>query len=253
MAGTGKAMIFAAGLGTRLQPLTLLKPKALAEIDGVTLLEYAIRNLMNNGFDHIVVNVHHFANQVVDFLKSKNNFDINISISDESNKLLDTGGGLKNASDFFDDNRPFLVYNVDVLTDLNLRELYASHQKSNVLATLAVRNRKTSRYFLFDQNDSLCGWKNMATNEIKIKCTSISKLRPFAFSGIQVINHDIFNMMSAYDDCFSITDVYLNLCASYKIKAYNHDKSFWMDLGTVEHIKEADELLSKYNFLLMRE
>lgn len=253
MASTGKAMIFAAGMGTRLQPLTLLKPKALAEIDGITLLEYAIRNLKSYGFDEIIINVHHFADQVIEFLKSKNNFGIKISISDERNKLLDTGGGLKNASCFFDDNKPFLVYNVDVLTDLNLRGLYVSHLKSNALATLAVRNRKTSRYFLFDQNDSLCGWKNMATNEIKIKCTSISKLRPFAFSGIQVINHDLFNMMSAYNDCFSITDVYLNFCASYKIKAYNHDKSFWMDLGTVEHINQADELLSKYNFLLMRE
>jgi NDP-sugar pyrophosphorylase family protein len=253
MENKGKAMIFAAGLGTRLHPITLTKPKALAEIDGITLLEYAIRNLKHYGFTQIIVNVHHFADQVIEFLKANNNFGIEISISDERNKLLDTGGGLKNASHFFDDNKPFLVYNVDVLTDLNLRKLYNNHIESGALATLAVRNRKTSRYFLFDQNDSLCGWKNMATNEIKIKCTSISKLRPFAFSGIQVVNHDLFEMMTSYEECFSITDVYLNLCSSYKIKAFNHDISFWMDLGTVEHMAQADELLSKYNFLLMRE
>ena len=250
MVSNGKAMIFAAGLGTRLNPITLTKPKALAEINGVPLLEYAIRNLKYFGFNQIIINVHHYADQIIEFLKSKNNFGVEITISDERFKLLDTGGGLKHASDFFDDNKPFLVYNVDVLTDLNLRELYNNHINSGALATLAVRNRKTSRYFLFDQNDSLCGWKNMATNEIKIKCRSISKLRPFAFSGIQVVNHDLFEMMSTYDDCFSITDVYLNLCSSYKIMANNHDNSFWMDLGTVESINAAENLLSQENFLL---
>jgi len=253
MATTGKAMILAAGLGTRLQPFTFTKPKALAQIDGITLLEYAIRHLKHYGFNKIIINVHHFADQVIEFLKSKNNFDIYISISDESNKLLNTGGGLKNASYFFDDKKSFLVYNVDILTDINLRTFYDTHIKSGALATLVVRNRKTSRYFLFDQNNCLCGWKNMDTNEIKIQSRVYTKLRPLAFSGIQAINPKLFDIMSKYDGAFSITNLYIQICSSYKIIAFNHDKSFWMDLGTVEHLNQANELLSKFNFLLLHD
>ncbi len=250
MAKTAKAMIFAAGLGTRLQPLTLYKPKALAQINGIPLIEYAIKNLINYGFNEIVINVHHFPEQIIDFLISNKNFYADIIISDESEKLLDTGGGLKKVSDFFNDKKPFLVYNVDVLTDLNLLSLYNSHIQSGALATLAVRNRKTSRYFLFDQNNFLCGWKNMATNEIKIQPKNISKLRPLAFSGIQVANYDIFNLMNKYEGAFSITNCYIEFCSNYKIMAYNHDSTFWMDLGTIEHVNEANEILLKNNFLI---
>lgn len=253
MAQTAKAMILAAGIGTRLQPLTLCKPKALAEINGITLIEYAIKNLIHFGFNEIVVNVHHFPEQIIDFLISKNNFNADILISDESTQLLDTGGGLKKVVDFFDDKKPFLVYNVDILTDVNLLSLYNFHLESGVLATLAVRNRKTSRYFLFDQNNLLCGWKNMATNEIRIQTKSISKLRPLAFSGIQILNYDIFNLMNKYDGAFSITNLYIELCSNYKIMAYNHDNSFWMDIGTIERLNEANEILSKNNFLLSRD
>jgi len=249
MTTTAKAMIFAAGLGTRLQPLTLCKPKALAEIDGIPLIEYAIKKLIYFGFNKIAINVHHFPEQILDFLKSKNNFNIEIFISYENDKLLDTGGGLKKVTDFFSDKKPFLVYNVDILTDLNLLTLYNEHIESGALATLAVRNRKTLRYFLFDQNNFLCGWKNMATNEIKIQSKSITKLRPFAFSGIQVLNYDIFNLINKYEGAFSITNCYVELCSNYKIMAYNHDKTFWMDIGTIEHLHEANEILSKNNFL----
>jgi NDP-sugar pyrophosphorylase family protein len=250
MAQTAKAMILAAGLGTRLQPITLTKPKALAEINGVPLLEYAIRHLIRHGFNEIIINIHHFGEQILDFLKKRNNFNIKISISDERDQLLDTGGGLKKASGFFEDKKPFLLYNVDILCDIDLKLLYNIHIHSNALATLAVRSRKTSRYFLFDQNGCLCGWKNMSTNEIRITSRSVSKLQPFAFSGIQVINYEFIDMMSLHEGAFSITDIYIELCANYKIMAYNHDKSFWQDLGTVESINTAENLLSKDNFLL---
>lgn len=245
-----KAMILAAGLGTRLKPITLTKPKALVEIDGITLLEYSIRHLKRYGFNEIIINVHHFADQILEFLEKKKNFDIHITISDEREKLLDTGGGLKNASYFFNDNKPFLMYNVDILSDINLSNLYITHIDSKAMVTLAVRGRKTSRYFLFDQAGCLCGWKNMSTNEIIITPRSVFKLQPFAFSGIQVINPEFLEMLSLNEGAFSITDVYIKLCANYKIIAYNHDSSFWMDLGTIESINAAENLLSKDNFLL---
>ncbi len=250
MGTTAKAMILAAGMGTRLHPITLTKPKALAEVNGVPLLEYAIRHLIKHGFNDIIINIHHFGEQIVDFLKKKNNFNIKISISDESEKLLNTGGGLKKASWFFDDKKPFLLYNVDILSDFDLKSFYEFHVDSEALATLAVRGRKTSRYFLFNQNGHLCGWKNMSTNEIKITSRTVSKLQPFAFSGIQVINSDFLEMMEKHEGAFSITDVYLDLCANYKIVAYNHDKSFWLDLGTVEKVEYAENLLKGNNFLL---
>jgi NDP-sugar pyrophosphorylase family protein len=250
MAAKAKAMILAAGLGTRLKPITLTKPKALAEVDGVPLLEYAIRHLKRDGFTDIVINIHHFGEQILEFLMKKNNFDINISISDESDQLLNTGGGLKKASWFFNNKKPFLLYNVDILSDIDLSALYNSHINSEALATLAVRGRKTSRYFLFNQNGLLCGWKNMSTNEIKITNHTISKLQPFAFSGIQVINSDFLEMLENYNGAFSITDVYLDLCANYKILSYNHDKSFWLDLGTVEKVEYAEKVLAANNFLL---
>ena len=253
MSRKAKAMILAAGMGTRLKPFTLSHPKALAEIDGIPLLEYAIRHLKRYGFNDIVINVHHFAEQITDFLEKKNNFDINIQISDETDQLLNTGGGLKKASWFFNDKDPFLLYNVDVLTDINLRDFYSYHLQSDALVSLAVRGRKTSRYFLFNQQGYLCGWKNMSTNEIRITNPNVSRLQPFAFSGIQVINHEVIDMLEKYNGNFSITNLYLDLCANYKILAFNHDKSFWLDLGTAEKIKEAEDILCKYNFLLMND
>jgi len=248
-----KAMILAAGLGTRLKPITLTKPKALAEVDGITLLEYSIKHLKRYGFDDIIINVHHFADQVIEFLKKKNDFGVHLTISDEREQLLNTGGGLKKASGFFNDDKPFLMYNVDVLSDINLNNLYHTHIESNAIVTLAVRGRKTSRYFLFDQAGCLCGWKNMSTNQIIITSRSVSKLQPFAFSGIQVINPGLLEMISLNEGPFSITEVYIKLCANYKIMAYNHDNSFWMDMGTAESIAIAEELLSKCNFLLLRD
>ena len=243
-----KAMIFAAGLGTRLKHLTGLKPKALVEVNGKPLLEHAINKLRHYGYSDIIINVHHFAEQIKDYLKHKNNFGVNIEISDESNQLLDTGGGLKKASWFFNDNKPFLVHNVDVLSDIDLTILYQSHIKNNPVATLAVRQRKTSRYFLFDDKLSLCGWKNIDTGELKISKDKVDELIPLAFSGIQVLNPEIFKLINETGK-FSLTDLYLRLATYNHITGLPHNRGYWFDLGKPENITEAEILLKQSQFL----
>lgn len=229
-----KAMIFAAGLGTRLRPLTNNKPKALIEAKGKTLLEIVIQRLQKFGFEEIVINVHHFADQITEYLKANNNFGINIEISDERDKLLDTGGGLKKAKSFFDD-QPFLIHNVDIISDINLEDLYKFHFNSKALATLAVKNRLSSRYFLFDDENKLCGWKNDKTGETIITNESRKELKPLAFSGIQIADPKIFNYMPD-NDVFSIVDVYLKASKEEKILSYRDDESFWKDLGRIEDL-----------------
>ncbi|MCX6150834.1 MAG: nucleotidyltransferase family protein [Ignavibacteriales bacterium] len=237
-----KALIFAAGLGTRLKPLTDNKPKALVEVKNIPLLELAITKLKYSGIDEIIINVHHFADMIVDFLKRKNNFGINIAISDESDLLLDTGGGLKKAAWFFDNGKPFLVYNVDVFSNIDLNKLYQTQLTANSIATLAVRNRATQRYLLFDDDNILCGWKNIKTGETKIARQSSSQMHPLANSGIQIINPQIFELMPE-ENIFSIIELYLKLVGNYKIIAFNHDDNFWLDLGKKENLAEAEKLL----------
>src|SRR5664280_1226211 len=162
-----KAMIFAAGLGTRLKPVTDNLPKALVPIAGKPLLEHVILKLKSAGFDEIIVNIHHFPDQIIDFLKANNNFSIRIEVSDERNLLLDTGGGIRRAAWFFDDEKPFLVHNVDILSNVDLKELYQQHLRSNSLATLVVSKRDTFRYLLFNDDNRLCGWINEKTGETK--------------------------------------------------------------------------------------
>ncbi|MCK4689983.1 MAG: nucleotidyltransferase family protein [Candidatus Marinimicrobia bacterium] len=239
-----KAMILAAGLGTRLRPLTNSKPKALIEINKIPLLEIVIKRLKLYDFNEIIINVHHFADQIIGFLKEKNNFSIDIRVSDETDLLLSTGGGLKKASWFFNDNKPFLVHNVDILSDINLKQFYRAHINSEALATLAVRNRQSSRYLLFDNENNLCGWKNTKTNELKIAIQSKSDLIPLAFSGIHIINPSIFDLMPE-QHVFSMIDVYLNLAANYSIKEFNHDSSMWIDIGTKESLIEANKILDQ--------
>ncbi|MCD4745965.1 MAG: nucleotidyltransferase family protein [Bacteroidales bacterium] len=236
-----KAMIFAAGLGTRLHPLTDNKPKALIKLNGVSLLEIIIKKLISAGFIEIIINVHHFAEQIIDFLKIKNNFGIKISISDESDILLDTGGALKKASRFFNDGKDFLVHNVDVLSDIDLNNFYNTHIKSEALTSVAVKSRHTSRYFLFNNRNMLCGWKNNKTNEIKIVRKGENKLNPLAFSGIHVINPKIFDLITEQGK-FSIVDVYLRLASTHNIIGYIHNNSFWMDLGKKENLLEAEKI-----------
>ncbi|MFH1319300.1 MAG: nucleotidyltransferase family protein [Bacteroidota bacterium] len=238
-----KAIIFAAGLGTRLSPLTDKKPKALIEINGIPLLEIVIERLKFSGIRDMIINVHHFAGMIIDFLNKKENFWINISVSDESDLLLDTGGGLKKASWFFDDNKPFLAHNVDILSNIDLNRLYEAHCRSDALATLVVRKRKTSRYFLFDKKMTLCGWKNTTTNEVKYIKSSGSDLTPLAFSGIQIIDPSIFDLLD--EGVFSITGTYLDLAKDHKIQAFADDSTLWMDLGKKQDLDEAGRVIDE--------
>ena len=237
-----KALILAAGLGTRLKPLTDNKPKALVEVKGVTLLEHLIVKLRNLEVTEIIVNVHHYAEQIKEFLRKKNNFGIRIEVSDETEQLLDTGGGLKKAAWFFNDNKPFLVHNVDVLSNIDLNLLYQTHIQSGSIATLAVKDRNTSRYFLFNDNSELCGWENTNTGEILYHSNNSHQLTALAFSGVQVISPQIFDLINETGK-FSLTDLYIRLSASNKITAFRHDNGFWIDLGKPESLNAAEQYL----------
>ncbi len=234
-------MIFAAGLGTRLGPLTDDKPKALVTIKGKPLLEIVIERLIHYGFDQIIVNVHHFADLVEAFLLSKAHFGINITISDERKLLLDTGGGLQHASWFFDDHKPFLVHNVDIISTLDLGQLYEYHLASNALASLASRDRSSSRYLLYDQQLQLCGWKNVRTGETRMS-RPVDNLQPYAFSGIHVIDPKIFPLIRQ-SGVFSIIEVYLALAKNHLIQAYPHTEDEWLDVGKPENLSKAEILL----------
>lgn len=238
-----KAMIFAAGKGTRLKPLTDSIPKALVEINGTPMLEIVIHKLIKSGVHEIIINVHHLANQIIDFLNTKNNFGIRIEISHEKDQLLDTGGGLKKAAWFFDDNKPFIVHNVDVISNIDLNEILEYHKKNNALATLAVRNRISSRYFLFNGKNHLCGWENTKTGET-INNAANQESTPLAFSGIHVIHPKIFNLM---DDAakFSIVKSYLKLSRQFPVLAYKHDQDYWFDIGKPENLTNASMFLKR--------
>ena len=237
-----KAMIFAAGLGTRLRPLTNTIPKALVEVNGIPLLEIVLTRLRRCGFQDIIINIHHFADRIREFLHAKRNFGLNIHLSHERDELLDTGGGLKYASWFLDDGSPFLVHNVDILSDIDLQEFYRTHLHTSALATLAVTSRNSTRCLLFDHHNTLCGWKNRQTQEIKMARTTISEPIPLAFSGIHVISPAIFTMMPELK-IFSIIDVYLKVAATEKIMAFHHDHTLWIDLGKKENLPSAGDIL----------
>jgi NDP-sugar pyrophosphorylase family protein len=248
-----KAMILAAGIGSRLLPLTESRPKALIEIQGVPLLEHTIHYLKYHGIHEIVINIHHFASQVIDFIRKKDSFGIRIEFSDESNELLDTGGGLFKARAFFDDQQPFLLTSSDVITDLDLGELCRSHEKNNPLVTLAVKHRESSRVFIFDQDYHLCGWHNNLTNESRI-ARAVSESKKIAFSTIHIINPALFGLITERG-CFSIIDVYLRLAASHTILGFEHDQSAWFECGRVDNLKllnqspEIQILYKKYHTL----
>ena len=231
-----QAMIFAAGLGTRLQYLTTNKPKALVEVRGKTLLQYAIEKLVSFGFTDIVVNVHHFSDLVIDFINKNTPKGVEIKISNESNLLLDTGGGLKKASQFLNQDA-FLLYNVDILTNLNLKKLYDEHLKNDALATLAVRHRDGNRFLLFNEQNELCGWENIATGE-QIASRSIEHTHRLAFSGIHVVSKQIFDMIEE-EGVFSIVQLYLRLATQNRICGFLHDNTEWIDAGKPEQLHKA--------------
>jgi NDP-sugar pyrophosphorylase family protein len=238
-----KALILAAGLGSRLKPLTDNKPKALIEINGTSLIELVINRLIRFGFNQLIINVHHYADDIIKFLNKKNNFGIEIVVSNEKDLLLDTGGGLKKAGWFFDDEKPFLIHNVDILSNIDLGILYNSHNSLNSLITLAVQTRYSTRYFLFDEEKNLCGWRNEISNETKITRDPSGKLTPFAFSGIHIIDPEIFRFMPDLK-VFPIVDFYLDIASKHQITYFDHTSSIFLDLGKKENIIRAKELLN---------
>lgn len=230
-----KAMILAAGLGTRLRPITDTLPKALVKVDGQTLLERAIQHLSDFGVKDIIINIHHFADSIIQYLDQNEDFGVNITVSDERDDLLDTGGGLKKASWFFDDGHPFIVRNVDVISDLDLHGLMEDHQRTDALATLAIRNRETFRYFLFDHDQQLRGWTNLKTGEKIVSRKSTEDLKMLAFSGIQALSPEIFDLITE-EGKFSLTDMYLRLSANQKISGFIDTSDVWKDVGKIEAI-----------------
>lgn len=237
-----EALIFAAGLGTRLKEQTQNKPKALVLLAGKPLLQHVIERLKSFGIVHIVINVHHFADQVIEFIENNHSFGIQIDISDERELLLDTGGGLKKAGHFFTGNEPILIYNVDVVSNLDLNNLLGFHRLDNALATLVVRQRETSRYLMFDKNMLLSGWKNFSSGEIIVsREASFANSKPFAFSGIHIVQPEILDLITE-EGKFPIMDLYLRLAKSQKIKGYLDQSDLWMDLGKPDQIIEAEKL-----------
>lgn len=240
-----QAMIFAAGLGTRLKPLTDRMPKALVPVCGKPLLAHTIARLKDAGADEIAVNVHHFSEQIVDYLAA-HDFGIDIRISDESDRLLDTGGGLRKALQLFSrQDLPVLIHNVDILSNIPLADFYASHQKDD--ATLLVSERQTSRYLLFDDNDRLVGWTNIATGEVKspYKDLDVASCRRYAFSGIHCFSPRLGEQMKGFPDKFSIIDFYLAVCDKSIIKGYVQKDLKLLDVGKLDSLERADEFVGK--------
>lgn len=237
-----KAMILAAGLGTRLKELTGNLPKALVSVNGKPMLEWLLIKMKNAGIEDVVINVHHFPDLIIDFLKKNNEFGMNISISDEREHLLDTGGGLMKASGFFNDGKPFLLHNVDVISNVDFGKMLQNHIQMNALATLAVSKRNSNRQFLF-ADDRLCGWENIATGEKIIKIQK-EKFEQLAFSGIHIISSELFDLIKQ-EGKFSMTGVYLELCAANFISGYDHDAGKWLDLGKPEALSQAEQLIKE--------
>ena len=237
-----KAMIFAAGLGTRLKPFTNHHPKALAVVNGKTLLGRNLEYLKQFGIRNIVINTHHFANQIKEFIDNNIEPEIHISISHEIDGPFETGGGLSfAASQLSDSENPFIVMNVDMLTDLDLKGMFEFHQKIKPLATLAVTKRNSSRQLLFNDEMSLVGWKNNATGELRWVKEEQEDAKPFSFSGIHIIDPSIFHMMPS-SGVFSIIDEYLKCAASNLIVGYDHSGDRIIDVGKPESIAEAEKL-----------
>ena len=277
-----KAMIFAAGLGTRLKPLTDTMPKALVRVGGEPLIKRVIMNLAAAGVDRIVVNVHHFAGQIIDYLKDNDNFGLDIRISDETAGLLETGGGIKKATPLFDPAAPILIHNVDILSNVDLREFYqiasqsekgkvkseesecesekgkveneegrGKNEESNccdaVDAVLLVSWRKTKRYLLFNDDMKLVGWTNIETGEVRSPYPELNpkECRMYAFAGIHALSPRLLKMMDEFPDRFGIIDFYLKACATHNIKGYVKDDLKLMDIGKLDTLAQAEEFLEE--------
>ncbi len=237
-------MIFAAGLGTRLRPLTDNMPKALVPLNGKTLLQYQIEKLQAAGITEIIINVHHFPEQIISYLREHNNFGCTIAISDESAMLLETGGGLRKAKDFLaSSNEPFLVCNVDILSNINIPTLIEAHRPEDI-ATVVVSPRETQRYLLFDEQLRMQGWTNIKTGEVRPANFNVQhsafSVQQLAFSGMQILSPRIFEKMDAFPEKFSLIDLYVSLCQTEQIRAFVPADYRMMDVGKIDHIQEAE-------------
>ncbi len=226
---TVKGMILAAGLGTRLKPFTETHPKALYPVSGKPLLRHAIEHLASAGITEIIINVHHFAEQILEYLYLNNNFGLDLTVSDETGALLETGGGLKKASWFFRDTGSAIIRNVDILSDLDLVRMTRYHADHHALVTLAVRERSTSRYFLFDRTLRLSGWCNLKTGE-RIETRPSDSYRLLAYSGIQVIDPALFPLITE-EGRFSVVDLYVRLSRNHFVAGFMDDGKTWEDVG----------------------
>lgn len=231
-------MIFAAGMGTRLRPLTDTLPKALVPVKGVPMLEIMIRCLITHGVDGIVVNVHYYAEMIIEFLHKHDNFGIDIKISNEKDMLLETGGGLWNARRWLHGEESFFVCNADIFTNIDFTKLYQAHHDSGAMATLAVRNRNSSRELLWDGDMQLCGWRNNKEGKSIVPVPKVD-LKPYAFSGIQVISPKIFDTCKRKGK-FGLIDWYLDICPQNKILGYKHDSDIWIDIGSTKALEDAN-------------
>ena len=235
-----KAMIFAAGLGTRFKPWTDSHPKALALVNGKSLLQRNIEYLQLYGIKDAVVNVHHFADQVIDAIEKNKGWGSNIMISDESDEVLETGGGLLKAKDLLQNGEPFITLNADFLTDLNIDKLLAFHKTKNALISFGITNRKTARYFLFDEEIRLCGWRNVKTGEERISIQK-NNFKEMAYSCVVVFQPEIFDLIPQRGK-FSLVDTYLSLAANHPIYGYDHSGDKLVDVGKRESVAVAEKL-----------
>ena len=234
-----KALLFAAGKGTRLKPFTDEHPKALAKVNGVPLLERNIKYLQGYGINDFVINIHHFGGQILAFLAENDNFGANIEISNESEELLETGGGLLFARRFLENEKSFLIMNVDILTDLNITNFIQLHEMKGAVITLAVSDRESTRKLMFNEEMFLKGWRNLTTNKKKA-VGGIFKLRELAFSGVHCVNSEIFDKMTK-TGAFSIMDEYMELMKEDIIIGYQHTSNL-VDVGRPESIVEAERI-----------
>ncbi len=236
------ALILAAGLGTRLKPFTDQHPKALAVVNGKPVLQRNIEYLQAFGITNVIVNVHHFASQIIDALETNNGWGSTVTISDERNEVLETGGGIKKAGWFLEKTENCVVMNADILTDMPLNEMIDSHIRTMSIATLATSNRTSSRYLLFNSSGQLCGWRNDKTGERKIPF-DFGNFIDKAFSGIQVLNREIFELIRN-EGKFSMIDVYLDICQNNRIDSFDHSSFKLLDIGTTEKLEQAAQMFT---------
>lgn len=238
-----QAMIFAAGLGTRLKPLTDTMPKALVSVGGKPLLRHTLERLSDAGAERIVVNVHHFAQQIKDYLQQNGNFGLDLRLSDETERLLDTGGGIKKARTLLLPDQPVLIHNVDILSNVDLQKFYKAATEAD--ATLLVSPRTTKRYLLFNDDMRLVGWTNIETGEVRSphKHLDVKACRMYAFAGIHTLSPRILGLMDTFPDRFGIIDFYLNTCAEANIRGIVKQDLRLMDVGKLETLHEAEQFL----------